>query len=194
MALVKLSAEQLARIDLPEELREAVLEARRFTKHEAIRRQMQYIGRIMRDVDVAPDRRAARRDARALEDARPRSSTWPRSGATDLLADPRAIGALRARVSRRRPAATAHARRRRARRARRPSAAEALPRALPRDQRHPAGPRQATSRERTNRSRIGLVSTSDRASQGVYKDEGIPALEEWLACALLNPDRASSAA
>ena len=35
--------------------------------------------------------------------------------------------------------------------------------------------------------RIGLVATSDRASQGVYKDEGIPALEQWLAGALLNP-------
>jgi molybdopterin adenylyltransferase len=35
--------------------------------------------------------------------------------------------------------------------------------------------------------RIGLVSTSDRASQGVYKDEGIPALEQWLAGACMNP-------
>jgi molybdopterin adenylyltransferase len=35
--------------------------------------------------------------------------------------------------------------------------------------------------------RIGLVATSDRASQGVYRDEGIPALEEWLGKALLNP-------
>ena len=35
--------------------------------------------------------------------------------------------------------------------------------------------------------RIGLVATSDRASQGVYKDEGIPALEQWLAAALANP-------
>jgi molybdopterin adenylyltransferase len=35
--------------------------------------------------------------------------------------------------------------------------------------------------------RIGLVSTSDRASQGVYRDEGIPALEQWLAAAMLNP-------
>lgn len=34
---------------------------------------------------------------------------------------------------------------------------------------------------------IGLVATSDRASQGVYRDEGIPALEAWLAGALLNP-------
>jgi molybdopterin adenylyltransferase len=35
--------------------------------------------------------------------------------------------------------------------------------------------------------RIGLVAASDRASQGVYKDEGIPALELWLTGALLNP-------
>ncbi|MGE5616353.1 MAG: molybdopterin adenylyltransferase, partial [Bacillota bacterium] len=35
--------------------------------------------------------------------------------------------------------------------------------------------------------RIGLVATSDRASQGVYRDEGIPALEQWLAGALFNP-------
>ena len=35
--------------------------------------------------------------------------------------------------------------------------------------------------------RIGLVATSDRASQGVYRDEGIPALEQWLGQALLNP-------
>ena len=34
--------------------------------------------------------------------------------------------------------------------------------------------------------RIGLVATSDRASQGVYRDEGIPALESWLTGALLN--------
>ena len=36
---------------------------------------------------------------------------------------------------------------------------------------------------------IGLVSISDRASSGVYQDEGIPALEEWLARALASPWR-----
>ena len=35
---------------------------------------------------------------------------------------------------------------------------------------------------------IGLVSISDRASQGVYKDEGIPALEEWFGKALAGPE------
>ena len=34
---------------------------------------------------------------------------------------------------------------------------------------------------------VGLVSVSDRASQGVYRDEGIPALEEWLAKAIESP-------
>jgi molybdopterin adenylyltransferase len=34
---------------------------------------------------------------------------------------------------------------------------------------------------------IGLVSISDRASAGVYKDEGIPALKEWLTSAIAEP-------
>jgi len=53
-ALVKLSREQLERLDIPEPLREAVLECKRFNKHEAIRRQMQFIGRIMREYDAGP--------------------------------------------------------------------------------------------------------------------------------------------
>jgi molybdopterin adenylyltransferase len=36
---------------------------------------------------------------------------------------------------------------------------------------------------------IGLVSISDRASSGVYKDEGIPALEEWFARVMASPWR-----
>jgi molybdopterin adenylyltransferase len=38
-----------------------------------------------------------------------------------------------------------------------------------------------------DRAKIGLLSISDRASQGIYRDEGIPALREWLARALRNP-------
>ena len=34
---------------------------------------------------------------------------------------------------------------------------------------------------------IGLVSISDRASAGVYKDEGIPALKDWLRAAIASP-------
>ncbi|RJF98122.1 molybdopterin adenylyltransferase [Noviherbaspirillum saxi] len=34
---------------------------------------------------------------------------------------------------------------------------------------------------------IGLVSISDRASSGVYEDQGIPALRDWFASALTSP-------
>ena len=57
-ALVALSDDQLARLELPEDLRDAVRDAKRISvsKHGAIRRQRQYVGRIMRDVDAAPIR------------------------------------------------------------------------------------------------------------------------------------------
>ncbi len=35
--------------------------------------------------------------------------------------------------------------------------------------------------------RIGIVSISDRASQGVYEDKGVPALLDWLTQAVRNP-------
>jgi ribosome-associated protein len=54
--LVGLNPEQLAAIALPEDLHDAVEQARRITKHEARRRQMQYIGRLMRAVDPEPIR------------------------------------------------------------------------------------------------------------------------------------------
>jgi ribosome-associated protein len=53
-ALTRLQEDQLARLDLPDELRQAVLACRSMTKHEAIRRQMQYIGRVMRALDAEP--------------------------------------------------------------------------------------------------------------------------------------------
>ncbi len=39
----------------------------------------------------------------------------------------------------------------------------------------------------TKKIKIGLVSISDRASQGIYKDEGIPSLEQWLIRAITTP-------
>ncbi|QIW15058.1 molybdopterin adenylyltransferase [Pasteurellaceae bacterium RH1A] len=38
-----------------------------------------------------------------------------------------------------------------------------------------------------DRLKIGLVSVSDRASQGIYADQGIPELEAWLKAALVEP-------
>jgi ribosome-associated protein len=54
--LVELNVDQLAQIGLPERLHEAVLEAQRIRDFEGRRRQMQYIGKLMREVDPAPIR------------------------------------------------------------------------------------------------------------------------------------------
>ncbi len=54
--LIGLNPEQLAAIALPENLHEAVEQAQRITRHEARRRQLQYIGRLMRAVDPEPIR------------------------------------------------------------------------------------------------------------------------------------------
>ena len=44
-------------------------------------------------------------------------------------------------------------------------------------------------RQHSNELILGLVSVSDRASQGVYRDEGIPALEAWCGKVIKNPVR-----
>jgi ribosome-associated protein len=53
-ALVALPPERLAKIAMPERLRDALLDAQRFTQHGAHRRQLQLVGKLMRDVDAAP--------------------------------------------------------------------------------------------------------------------------------------------
>ncbi len=50
--LVSLGHAELAELALPEELKAAVAEARKITRHEARRRQLQYIGRLMREIDT----------------------------------------------------------------------------------------------------------------------------------------------
>lgn len=55
--LVTLNEQQLASVELPERLLEAVQEAQRVTKFEAKRRQLQYIGKLMREVDPEPIRK-----------------------------------------------------------------------------------------------------------------------------------------
>ena len=56
MQLVQLNADQLAQIGLPENLYEAVIAAQRISDFEGRRRQLQYIGKLMRAVDPAPIR------------------------------------------------------------------------------------------------------------------------------------------
>jgi ribosome-associated protein len=50
--------EQLQTLDLPTELLEALHEARRLRGHSALARQYQYIGRLMRQLDLEPIERA----------------------------------------------------------------------------------------------------------------------------------------
>ena len=90
-ALVDLPAERLKKIELSDELREAIGAAQRMTRlDEAKRRQMQYIGRLMRSADIEP-LRAALADARgesASETARLHRLERLRS---ELLADEKTI-------------------------------------------------------------------------------------------------------
>jgi ribosome-associated protein len=53
-AMVLLTPERLTALALPERLADAILQARHITRWEARRRQMQFIGRLMRDVDPLP--------------------------------------------------------------------------------------------------------------------------------------------
>lgn len=59
-ALVDLPRERLAKITLPEVLRQAVLDAIRINQRGARRRQIQYIGKLMRDVDASAIREQVR--------------------------------------------------------------------------------------------------------------------------------------
>ena len=104
-ALVELAPSQLKRINLPEDLLAAVLDWQRFTKHEAKRRQLQYIGKLMRSIDPEPIHaglallrgesaeetaklhRRERLRARLLEDEKVLSEiagTWPHADLTHL--------------------------------------------------------------------------------------------------------------
>lgn len=88
--LVELNDTQLASIDLPENLHAAVAEARKLRAHGALRRQMQYIGKLMRQVDPAPIREKLDgfRSTSAAETARlHRIERWRER----LLEDPAAV-------------------------------------------------------------------------------------------------------
>jgi ribosome-associated protein len=52
--LIDLPKDKLEKLNLPESLYEAVKEAKRLTANGAIRRQLQYIGRLMRDTEIEP--------------------------------------------------------------------------------------------------------------------------------------------
>lgn len=57
-AVVELPPKDLAKIPLPDELAEAVAQARSINSHGALKRQLQFIGRLMRNVDPEPIQQA----------------------------------------------------------------------------------------------------------------------------------------
>ena len=59
--LTRLRPAQLAQIDLPEELRQAIQEAKGLSIGPAMARQNQYIGKLMRSIDPEPIERALAR-------------------------------------------------------------------------------------------------------------------------------------
>lgn len=77
--LVELSDEQCARLDLPEELRDAVKFAQRVKGHEARRRHMQYLGKLMRRADADAIRIGVKRvtgESRAAVSLMHQAETW----------------------------------------------------------------------------------------------------------------------
>ncbi|MGC1175476.1 ribosome biogenesis factor YjgA [Polaromonas sp.] len=57
-ALLTLRADLMARLDLPEKLIDAITQAKKITNFEGKRRQMQFIGKLMRPLDTEPIRAA----------------------------------------------------------------------------------------------------------------------------------------
>jgi ribosome-associated protein len=88
--LIALSKDRLIKLDLPEALFDALMEAKRLTANGAIRRQLQYLGRLMRDVDSAPivEQLAAWEGKNTQENARFHTMERWR---TRLIAEPAAL-------------------------------------------------------------------------------------------------------
>lgn len=91
--LISLSKLQLKKLDLPDALLTAIKDAQKITSNSAIKRQRQYIGKLMRDVDPAP--------IQALFDSlkgdNDRQSAWLHQlerTRDELLTDDKAVAAL----------------------------------------------------------------------------------------------------
>lgn len=92
-ALVALDPRRLSQLNLPERLVDAVVQARGIRAHEGRRRQIQYIGKLMRDVDPAPVQAALETWAKGPKEENARFAAveqWR----DRLLAEPAALDAF----------------------------------------------------------------------------------------------------
>ncbi len=101
VALLDMSDDELAGLDLPERLVDAIHSARSMKSNEALRRQKQYIGKLMQDVDPAPinallDRRRAddRREKRVFANAERWRDRLLREGHPALMEFEAEVGAV----------------------------------------------------------------------------------------------------
>jgi len=92
-ALVALDPRRLKEMELPERLIDAVVQARGIRAHEGRRRQMQFIGKLMRDIDPLPIRAALERWARGPQQENARFAAVER-WRDRLLIDPAALDAF----------------------------------------------------------------------------------------------------
>jgi ribosome-associated protein len=89
-ALVALDPRRLADLDLPERLVDAIVQARGIRAHEGRRRQIQYIGKLMRTIDPAPVQAALEQWARGPREDNARFAALER-WRDRLLAEPAAL-------------------------------------------------------------------------------------------------------
>jgi ribosome-associated protein len=92
-ALVALDPRRLSELELPERLADAILQARGIRAHEGRRRQIQYIGKLMRGVDPVPIQEALERWARGPQEENARFAAvehWR----DRLLGEPAALNAF----------------------------------------------------------------------------------------------------
>ena len=89
-ALVALDPRRLKELELPERLADAILQARGIRAHEGRRRQMQYVGKLMRDVDSVPIRDALERWAKGPREENERFAALEK-WRDRLLAEPAAL-------------------------------------------------------------------------------------------------------
>jgi ribosome-associated protein len=95
-ALVELPKDALKRMPMPEHLADAVREARRITDHEGKRRQVQYVGRVMRGLteDEIAALRTALEEHRGVNRAATARLHWIERTREQLLADDAALTAF----------------------------------------------------------------------------------------------------
>ena len=188
-------------------------EAKRITNFEGKRRQMQFIGKLMRrwttnTLEACAPRSMSSTTARPAKRWR---CTRPRHGATDLIADDDALGEWISEY----PGTDTQQLRALIRQARKDAKPENVPgrrcaTAAPTaifsswcaNSSDAAGgpPSDDMSTTQTmnaeppsTRCSIGIVSISDRASSGVYEDKGLPALQDWLTPRPEKPDHVRAA-